>query len=137
MEKDDLSTRSTTNEGTDEENNTKSNSFAASTRFGDEINDSEASVSSGRDTDMEATNASLASSKFGEEFTEDKTGRYDDDPTKINSVDDLTDDNDTLTDKVDKPGSRVANDTDFDKNLWEKIKDKADDIGQGIKKAFD
>jgi len=122
---------------TDGENNIKSNSFAASTRFGDEITDSEASVFSGRETDNGSTSASLASSKFGEEFTDDETGRYAGDSTRINTVDDLTDDNDALTDKVNRAGSRAADDNDADKNLWEKIKDKADDIGEGIKKAFD
>ena len=115
----------------DAESANQNNIFTASTRFGDEITDIDSRVFSGRDTDA-GNIAPLASAKFGEELISRENDVYPD-GTKPFATDDLTDDNDFLTERHDTSAGK----NDDGKNLWDKLKDKAENIGEEIKKAFD
>ncbi|MES2648564.1 MAG: hypothetical protein V4717_16940 [Bacteroidota bacterium] len=111
---------------------------AASTRFGDEFTERDNDILAGKKSDAWVEDeASRASARFGEELGSVERNLYPTDVTRATITDDLTDDNDALTNRSGTITDPAGEHTNEDKNLWEKIKDKAEDIGEGIKKAFD
>jgi hypothetical protein len=112
---------------------------AASSRFGDEFTETDKAILSGESgkawVEDETTRASA---RFGEELASRERDLYPtDELSRPIAADDLTDDNDALTDSSGTGNISTNEHKGDDKNLWEKIKDKAEDIGEGIKKAFD